>query len=185
MFLESRKCYSNHTVTQILTITGKTFSYSSLAELKYKTLVNKTFDYQFIFTFEVQQQHILITPPSIINFTLKQPHSALSCYLYKNLYKQQLQKPEVSACNLNLPFTPNTNFKFLSKKNRCYSFFHEYKVKKKLPSCCDINQCHAQTSKSCKIKYSNFKSNIVTLQNIQLNMTHIIFLLLINFLLIT
>ena len=54
MFLElkSRNCYSNHAVTQILTITEKTFSYSSLAELKYKTSVNKTFDYQFIFTFE-------------------------------------------------------------------------------------------------------------------------------------
>ena len=53
MFLEvkSRKYYSNHTVTQILTITGKTFLYSSLAELKYKTSVNKTFDYQFIFYF--------------------------------------------------------------------------------------------------------------------------------------
>ena len=50
--LKSRKCYSNHTITQILTITGKIFSYSSLAELKYKTSVNKTFDYQFIFTFK-------------------------------------------------------------------------------------------------------------------------------------
>ena len=117
MFLEvkSRKCYSNHTVTQILTITGKTFLYSSLAELKYKTSVNKTFDYQFIFYFWILQQHLLITPPSI-NFTLKQPRSDLSCFLYKHLYKWQLQKPEVSACNLNLPFTPNTNLKFLSKK---------------------------------------------------------------------
>ena len=133
MFLEvkSRKYYSNHTVTQILTITGKTFLYSSLAELKYKTSVNKTFDYQFIFYFWSPQQHLLITPPSI-NLTLKQPRGDLSCFLYKHLYKWQLQKPEVSACNLNLPFTPNTNLKFLSKKNRCCSFFHEYKVKKKL-----------------------------------------------------
>lgn len=160
MFLEvkSRKCYSNHTVTQILTITGKTCSYSSLAELKYKTSVNKTFDYQFIFYFWILLQHLLITPPSI-NLTLKQPRGDLSCYLYKHLYKWQLQKPEVSACDLNLPFTPNTNLKFLSEKNCCYSFFHEYRVKKKLLSCCDINQCHAQTSKSCKIifiKYCNF-----------------------------
>ena len=119
--LKSRKCYSNHTVTQILTITGKTFLYSSLAELKYKTSVNKTFDYQFIFYFWSLQQHLLITPPSI-NLTLKQPRGDLSCFLYKHLYKWQLQKPEVSACNLNLPFTPNTNLKFLSQKKLLFIF---------------------------------------------------------------